>query len=292
MEKRKIRLGFVDTHDHLAAFFNHVLSMRYDVQIDNDQPDFLIFGDKNFGDNNLNYDRSKVTKIFYTGENQRPEDYVCDYAITFDHNYQPWHYRLPLYIIYLWALKHVHKTKYDKNYIIKPDIEKKYDFCSFVVKNGAPTERKEFFEKLSEYKKIDSGGPVFKNIIGNLMTEEDKIKFLSTRKFNLCFESYSYPGYATEKILHAFLAGTVPIYWGSETIETDFNPRAMINVHNFSDFDKAIDYIKMIDEDDDRYNYMVNQPKFTNGVLPSYMLYNNFLNWFDGVVYNQIHKNK
>ena len=36
MEKRKIRLGFVDTHDHLAAFFNHVLSMRYDVQIDND----------------------------------------------------------------------------------------------------------------------------------------------------------------------------------------------------------------------------------------------------------------
>ena len=146
---KKIKIGFTDTHDHLAAFFNHVLGMRFDVEIvKEDTPDFLIFGDRNFGNDNLNFDRDKVTKIFYTGENQRPEDYDCDYAITFDHNYSPWHYRLPLWVIYLWALKHVHKSEYDKNSILKNNVKPKTDFCSFVVKNANPQERKNFYHKL------------------------------------------------------------------------------------------------------------------------------------------------
>ena len=161
---KKIKIGFTDTHDHLAAFFNHVLSMRFKVELDNEDPDFLIFGDRNFGNDNVNFDRKKVTKIFYTGENQRPEQYDCDYAISFDHNYQPWHYRLPLWVIYLWALKHVHKTKYDKNSILKNHVKEKTDFCSFVVKNEKPQERKDFYHKLTEYKKIDSAGPLFKNV--------------------------------------------------------------------------------------------------------------------------------
>ena len=54
---KKLKIGFTDTHDHLAAFFNHVLSMRYNVEIiKEDQPDFLIFGDRNFGNDNLNFD--------------------------------------------------------------------------------------------------------------------------------------------------------------------------------------------------------------------------------------------
>ena len=289
---KKIKIGFTDTHDHLAAFFNHVLGMRFKVVLDNKDPDFLIFGDRNFGVDNLNFDREKTTKIFYTGENQRPNDYDCDYAISFDHNYQPWHYRLPLWIVYLWALKHVHKTDYDKNSILKNNLKPKTDFCSFVVKNPNPQERKDFYHKLTEYKKIDSGGELFKNIEGKLEGEAAKIDFLSSRKFNICFESYSHPGYVTEKILHAFLAGTVPIYWGSETIEADFNPRAFVNVHNFKDHEDVIEYIKKMDENEEYYEWTVNQPKFTCGVLPDYLLYNNFLNWFESIVLKKVHKRK
>ena len=93
-------------------------------------------------------------------------------------------------------------------------------------------------------------------------------------------------------MLIAFLAGTVPIYWGSETIEADFNPRAFVNVHNFKNHDDAIDYIKKIDENDEYYEWTVNQPKFTGGVLPDYLLYNNFLNWFEAVVSKKVHKRK
>jgi len=289
---KKIKLGFTDTHDHLAAFFNHVLGMRFNVVLDNEDPDFLIFGDRNFGNDNKNFDRKKVTKIFYTGENQRPDQYDCDYAISFDHNYSPWHYRLPLWIIYLWALKHVHKTDYNKNSILKNNVKPKTNFCSFVVKNAFPQERKDFYNKLTEYKKVDSGGELYKNIKGDLDGEAAKIDFLSSRKFNICFESQSYPGYVTEKILHAFLAGTVPIYWGSETVEADFNPRSIVNVHNFKDFDDVVKYIKTMDENDDYYEWTVNQPKFTGGVLPDYLLYNNFLNWFESIVLKKAHKRK
>jgi hypothetical protein len=42
----------------------------------------------------------------------------------------------------------------------------------------------------------------------------DKIKTLSHYNFNLCFENCDEDGYITEKIIHALMAGCVPLYWG------------------------------------------------------------------------------
>jgi hypothetical protein len=286
---RKLKLGFTDTHDHLAQFFSSILANRFDVEIDNENPDYLIFGDENFGTNNKNFKRSDVVKIFYTGENRRPENYDCDYAITFDHNYNNWHYRLPLYVIYQWSLDQIHKTKYGYYHILGDnEPQEKTDFASFVVSNGNCKERNEFFEKLSAYKKVDSGGKLFNNIQADLSGEEAKIDFLASRKFNICFESGSYPGYTTEKILHAFYAKTIPIYWGSPTVVADFNPAAFINVHDFDNFDDVIEYVKKVDNDDELYNKIVSASPLAGNVPRDYMLLNNFLNWFDAVVYNKI----
>lgn len=285
---KTLKIGFADTHPHLAQFFQSILSSRYDIEINNESPDFLLFGDRNFGENNLNYSKDDCVKIFYTGENQRPEDYDCHYAISFDHNFEPWHYRLPLYTVYMWALENIHNTKYDYNYIFNPEIKEKEGFCSFVVGNPNCKERNVFFEMLHSEKHVDSPGKVHKNMDVNLEGEAAKIEFLSTRKFNICFEPYSHPGYVTEKILHAFYAGTVPIYWGSETISSDFNPDSFVNVHDFSSFAEVIEYVKFLDNDADAYNAMLNAPKFKNGIPPSYIMLDNFLNWFDAVVYNKI----
>jgi len=290
---RKLKLGFTDTHDHLAQFFSSILANRFDVEIDNENPEYLIFGDENFGTNNKKFNRSDVVKIFYTGENRRPENYDCDYAITFDHNFNNWHYRLPLYVIYQWSLEQIHKTKYSYYHLLGDnEPQEKTDFASFVVSNGNCKERNEFFEKLSAYKKVDSGGRLFNNIQADLSGEEAKIDFLAKRKFNICFESGSYPGYTTEKILHAFYAKTIPIYWGSPTVDTDFNPSAFINVHDFNSFDDAIEYVKQVDSDDELYNKIVNSTPLAGNVPRDYMLLNNFLNWFDAVVYNKIDRNE
>jgi len=289
----KLRLGITDTHEHLAEFFVSVLGSRYDVElinVDQDTPDVLLFGDNNFGNKNMKFSRNDCIKLLYTGENQRPEDYDCDYAISFDHNFEPWHYRLPLYVIYMWALEYIHKTPYDYNYIFNPEVKEKTDFASFVVSNRNCEERNNFFKLLSEYKKVDSAGKLYNNINADLEGEQAKIDFLSSRKFNICFEPESNPGYTTEKILHAFYAGTVPIYWGSETIANDFNPASFINVHDFNSQEEAIEHIIKVDQDDDLYASYINAPKFLNSVPPSHIMLDNFLNWFDAIVYNKIHK--
>lgn len=282
---KKLKLGVTDTHDHLSKFFISILSSRYDIELDNKSPEFLLFGDDNFGNNNLKYSKKDCIKIFYTGENRRPENYDCHYAISFDHNYNNWHYRLPLFVIYMWALENIHKTKYDFNYIFDPDIEDKTSFASFVVGNPGCTERNDFFKLLSKYKRVDAGGKLFKNVNIDIPTEADKIAFLSSRKFNICFESMSYPGYVTEKILHAFYAGTIPIYWGNPLIEADFNSKAFINCHNYNSFEEVIDKIIELDVNEALYHDMIMEPAFNAGVAPSYVLLNNFLNWFDAVVY-------
>jgi hypothetical protein len=285
---KPLKLGFADTHPHIQEFFTSVLSSRYDIELDNKDPEFLLFCDKNFGTNNLKYSKDKCTKIFFTGENQRPEDYDCHYAISFDHNFEAWNYRLPLYVVYMWALEHIHKTNYDYNYIFNPEIKEKSGFATFVVSNPNCKERNEFFKKLHERVWVDSGGRAFNNIDHSLDTEADKIEFLSTRKFNICFESMQHPGYTTEKILHAFYAGTVPIYWGSETVTSDFNEEAFINVSDFRNFDEAIEYILAVDKDPDLYNSYLEAPKFRNNIPPAHIMLDNFLNWFDAIVYNKI----
>jgi hypothetical protein len=100
MANKPIRLGFTDTNQQITDFFTRILGVKYDITIDNENPEYLIFGDRNFGQHNLTYDPNKVTKIFYTGENQRPWDYQAHYALTFDHVENERHYRLPFYVIY------------------------------------------------------------------------------------------------------------------------------------------------------------------------------------------------
>lgn len=286
---KKLKLGFTDTHEHLSLFFSTLLANRFDVEIDNENPEFLIFGDDNFGNNNLNFNKKDVTKIFYTGENRRPEDFDCHYAITFDHNYSNWHYRLPLFVIYMWALDQIHNTGYDYYHILREsEPAEKTGFASFVVGNPKVEIRNDFFRRLSKYKKVDSGGKHLNNIGQSLDGEKAKIDFLASRKFNICFESYTHPGYVTEKILHAFYAKTVPIYWGSPTIAADFNPHAFINVNDFKDLEEVVEYIKLIDENDDLYNRIVTATPFAGNVPRDYVMLNNFLNWFESTVYNRI----
>ena len=50
-----------------------------------------------------------------------------------------------------------------------------------------------------------------------------------------------------------------------------------------------INYVIKIDNDDTLYNNMISQPKLKHGLPPSCMIYDNFLNWFDAIVYNRIY---
>jgi hypothetical protein len=289
--KKTLKLSFTDTNEQIASFFISTLSQKYDVIIDHASPSYLIFGDTNFGENNLRYDPSKVIKIFYTGENQRPENYQSHYAISFDHLENDKHYRLPLYVIYDFDNHKKGLPSAETFNRQKIDIDRKTEFCSFVVRNPNCTKRNDFFHKLTTYKTVHSGGPLFNNI-GYVLPYGDeapraKIEWMNKYKFNLCFENSSHPGYATEKLYEALLGNTVPIYWGSPTIEVDFNPKAFLNWYDYKNDDDFLDAIIELDNDDEKYMDMYLQPMFMND-KNRFMKIDNFLRWFDENVYKDI----
>lgn len=52
----------------------------------------------------------------------------------------------------------------------------------------------------------------------NRLECDNKIDTIAKYKFNLCYENGSYPGYVTEKIFDAMVAGTIPVYLGAPDI--------------------------------------------------------------------------
>lgn len=289
-----LKLGFTDTFGAIENFFTKILSEKYIVIRDDHNPDYLIFGDKNFGTNNEKFDSQKCVKIFYTGENERPWDYKCHYSISFDHQeFEGRNYRLPLYVIYDYD-NHSRDVPNTSNIMRTPsDLLVKKDFCSFVVKNGGCQKRNEWFQILNSYKGVASGGPLFNNIGYVLPRGEESVKakleFLNSYKFNLCFENSSYPGYATEKLYEALCAKTIPIYWGSPTIECDFNTKAFLNWHDYGDDQAFFEAIKEIDENPDMYEEMYLQPMFVDyQKVNKFFDKDRFLNWFDKNVYKGI----
>src|SRR5690606_34891130 len=102
--------------------------------------------------------------------------------------------------------------------------EKEY-FCNFIYSNSkANPARDRFFHQLNTYKEVTAPGTHLNN--SNLFVGErfaadwmfSKLKFQSQCKFTIAFENTSSPGYTTEKILHAFISNTIPIYWGDPEV--------------------------------------------------------------------------
>lgn len=250
---RKMKVKFIDFFDDFNKTDNEfldVLKSRYDVEIC-DEPDYVIYS--GFGYDHLKYD---CIRIFFTGECQTPDFNECDYAIGFDRlKFGDRYARIPLYN--MMQYKPEYKGLLNRKFITFDDIKGR-DFCSFVVSNCfANDARAIFYEQLSQYKHVASGGRYKNNIGGSV---KDKKAFLSEHKFNIAFENCSHDGYATEKIMEAFAAGVVPIYYGDPRITEDFNPKAFVNAHDYPSFEEMIERIKEIDADNELYLTMLNEP--------------------------------
>jgi len=66
--------------------------------------------------------------------------------------------------------------------------------------------------------------------------------------FVIAMENCQKEGYITEKLINAYYAGAIPIYWGAPDINEYFNPKAFINVSDFEDFDACTEYILSLPE--------------------------------------------
>lgn len=267
----KIKIAFTDFwagFEPETQWFYPLIAKEFDTCLvsSRDKPDILFYSCS--GTQHLN--SNAQIRIYFTGENDIPNFNLCDYAISF-HNliFGNRHLRLPLYAMYpSFDILRIGKRE-------TPSFDR--DFCSFVVSNNfcADPIRMEFYEQLSKYKHIASGGRHANNIGGPV---KDKHKFLTNYKFNIAFENSSVHGYTTEKLADALAAATLPIYWGNPDVNLDFAENCFIDISKFKTIGEAIEFIEKVDNDESLYmSYFQNSPLQVNQYLNWEEIFINFM---------------
>jgi len=263
----------VDPHNN---FFTDLFKTLYDIEIIplSDSTDVLIYSC--FGNQHHNTNRSKTKKIFYTGENKRPNYTDCDYSFTFDfEDYNGKNIRIPLWLLqidffnkknygnpqYVVPLEYL--TEPEKNHFFNKD---KPQFC-VIVNNHLANRREELLKTLNPKKGVHGFGHVFKNNTW-FYGEDNKINLLSNYRFNICFENGTYPGYYTEKIIHAKAAGCIPLYYTDKRCEEDFNKKCFLNLNDYSTIDEYVNAILEIENTPSLYQQIKNEPLFTDSNYP------------------------
>ncbi len=249
--KKTIKIKFIPFwpwFDPQHNFLVDLLKERYEIEY-SEEPDYLFCP---ISSEDQVFHRNCV-KILFTGENLSPDFNMFDYAIGFEHlTFEDRYLRYP----YMYLDEEGFRKMEGKHTAVSNPQTKK--FCNFVYSNGeADPIREQFFDLLSAYKQVDSGGKYRNNVGGPCA---DKRAFQSQYKFSIAFENSSHSGYVTEKIVDAFAAGTIPIYWGDPHLEDYFNPAAFIHIKDKDDIEEAIKRIKDIDQNDDLYRQILETP--------------------------------
>lgn len=256
--KKKIKINFYGLPENVCEeyLFLKILKERYDVII-SDSPDYLFCGPMaGYG-----YTQFEGIRIFYGFECFYPDMNLFDYALSCTElceNERHLRIFLPIYnedILKGW----------DNEF---SDMNQKTEFCNYIYSHAGTRERTEIYDIVNRYKHVDAAGKWLNNMggftPGHNTAWDEKIEFQKKYKFSIAVENFSYPYYCTEKITDAFRAKTIPIYYGDPKIGEYINEKSFINMHSYKNFEDALEDIKKIDEDDDRYMEMINQPKFTN----------------------------
>ena len=244
-------------------FFIHLLKQSFEnVEVVNPEDADIMFFSV-FGMENTLYKNCK--KIFFTGENQRPNFKNCDYSLTFDFNdYEGKNFRLPLWYLYIdwfnvktydnpqWLIPESYL--YGENEFTKKSKDK---FCSTVF-SAFYEKRINAINKLSNYKQVDVYGKYGTQLEYG---ERNKLNIVSDYKFSICFENSIYPGYFTEKLLHAKITGTIPLYYSDLSFDNDFNPKCCINLEEIG-FDLLYEKVVEIDNNKKLYKEILEEPLF------------------------------
>jgi hypothetical protein len=160
------------------------------------------------------------------------------------------------------------ETLFSKTNRLKCQPKKEYFACFLVTANcrfDGCKKRNEIFDELSKYKFVAAGGVLFNNIGKVVPREKDKtFEFLNKCKFIIASENETFDGYITEKLPNAYMAGSMPIYYGDTKVDMDFNKKAFIDYKDFTSMQTFVDYIKKVDQDDELYCSIYNEPLVTN----------------------------
>jgi hypothetical protein len=279
--KPGLRIDFCDFWPGFSKtdnFFTRLLGRRFEVAIC-DRPDLLIYSDKGH-----THRLHTCRKLFWTAESVHADFSQCDYALTTFFEEDPRHERLPYYVVH---------TDGDPTPLLRDPAEAprlapgREKFCAFIARNGNPRRtrrRLDMCRRLSRLRPVDGGGTVLNTIGGPIPPgTEAKLQFLRNYRFNLCFENRAFDGYTTEKLTDAYRAGCVPLYWGNPLVTRDFNPRAFLNLHDFSDDEAFVARIGALDRDEAARTGVLSEPLFHDNQPNDFYRMERYLDFFERI---------
>jgi hypothetical protein len=214
-----------------------------------------------YGYDFLNYD---CVRIFFTGEQVCPDFDLADYAIGFEKLvFSDRYIRFPLYALNYSPemLRNIEIHFNDLNF----DDFKKRKFAVFTYSNPNPkTPRDLFFLNLNSAKNVISAG---RHLNNNDLKLINKVDFEREFKFSIAFENVSYEGVVSEKLIDSFAATTIPVYFGATDVYDDFYSGSFINLHEYTSFTDAIEFILSLEYNTDLLFEMLKKPKFKDHVF-------------------------
>ena len=256
--KKKIKIYHKNINMRWINLIKEDVKDSIEIEIDENNPDYLIYA--TFGCEHVLNKYNNTVKIAFFTENQLPDLNFADYALGFGHlNHLDRYFTFP-YIVYLLSLKNRTSEDFKKvrdNVLNSPTRKK---FCAAVISNPIGL-RFHFMKKLNKYKTIDNGGRHHNNVGGPV---KNKKEFLMQYKFSIGMENSEADGYASEKIIDALWAGTIPIYYGDYTIDEYINPKTYILIRGNYEMNEKIEYIKRIDNDDNLYRSILKEKVFVD----------------------------
>lgn len=301
MKKTKISIYFADfwpNFNYYDNYFINLLNLKYDVILNSINPDLLIHSvDFSGFENHKKFDNSFTKKIFFTGENVKPNYNISHYSLSFSDNLGQKNYRLPLWILYINWFNKRNKTDSDPSFLIPlkfltnkrtSNLSLKPFFCSFIASKPIGA-RMDFIPILNELKKVHCLGRLYSNSFYRAMGRGDEVNKINAMKlfrFNIAFESEQSSGYVTEKILHSFFAKSIPIYWGANEVKKEFNPNSFINISDFESYEHCINTILEIENNKKYLKEYLERPIFNDNKIPVYAKPESVLDFFERIIKN------
>jgi hypothetical protein len=169
---------------------------------------------------------------------------------------------------------------YDLNNIRKyNNFNEKLLICGFVCSNPTQKIRNNLFieiKKLDTNNSVRSLGSVL-NTENNILIDKkvDLVNFYKQFKFVLAGENCYHDGYITEKIMLPFMAGSIPIYYGSNKVKELFNEKSFFYVNDYLQKgwlleDIAIEIHNLAHDDNELTGWKkyLKEPIFKNNIVP------------------------
>jgi len=241
------------------------------------------FMKKGFSTPDLWWMKGDHKRVYYTPEKNVPDMSLCDLAFGHapedevgDANY----HRMPFYALTYWN---------DREELLKSRLDRypweqwrERQFCEFVY--SMPVEpRERLFDLLNARERVNAPGRSRNNCapIGGFKTPEEhrqasncwhgpRLDYAAQHKFAISYENSDVPGYVTEKIMSAFLAGCIPLYGGTDHAVKDFNPKAFLHAKDFESPEAMAEEVLTLYQNEAACRAILEEPIFYDNKLPDY----------------------